>query len=117
MEALMGPFYGLLCVTDPHMELCPHWVFDLLHRIPKVPKWTDTPGFSHVVSFYWPSFGLFAPPLTVTQTMPKVLIWTSTPKLFSLIQILATFWQFSSDQREKMLFCNQCSIFGLLCLE
>ena len=61
MEALMGPFYGLLCVTDPHMELCPHWVFDLLHRIPKVPKWTDISRFSHVVSFYWPSFGLFAP--------------------------------------------------------
>ena len=24
MEALMGPFYGLLCATDPYMELCPH---------------------------------------------------------------------------------------------
>ena len=62
MEALMGPFYGLLCVTDPHMELCPHWVFDLLHRIPKVPKWTDISRFSHIVSRYWPSFGLLAPP-------------------------------------------------------
>ena len=51
MEALMGPFYGLLCVTDPHMELCPHWVFDLRHRIPKVPKWSDISRFSHVVSF------------------------------------------------------------------
>ena len=24
MEALTGPFYGLLCATDPYMELCPH---------------------------------------------------------------------------------------------
>ena len=24
MEALMGPLYGLLCATDPYMELCPH---------------------------------------------------------------------------------------------
>ena len=24
MEALMGPFYGLLCATDPYIELCPH---------------------------------------------------------------------------------------------
>ena len=24
MEALMGPFYGLLCATDSYMELCPH---------------------------------------------------------------------------------------------
>ena len=24
MEALMGPFYGLLCATDPYMELCPN---------------------------------------------------------------------------------------------
>ena len=68
MEALMGPFYGLLCATDPHMELCPHWVFDLLHRIPKVPKWTDTPRFSYVVSFYWASLGLIATPLN-----PKVM--------------------------------------------
>ena len=90
----MGSFYGFLCVTDPHMELCPHWVFDLLHRIPKVPKWTDIPRFSHIVSFYWPSFGLFtSPPSTVSRTMPKVLIWTLTPKLFSLMDILAI-WAF-----------------------
>ena len=24
MEALMGSFYGLLCATDPYMELCPN---------------------------------------------------------------------------------------------
>ena len=24
MEALLGPFYGLLFATDPYMELCPH---------------------------------------------------------------------------------------------
>ena len=71
MEALMGPFYGLLCVTDPHMELCPHWVFDLLHRIPELPKWTDISRFSHVVSRYWPSFGLFAPPLLCLGLCPR----------------------------------------------
>ena len=84
MEALMGPFYGLLCATDPHMELCPHWVFDLLHTIPKVPKWTDISRFSHVVSFYWPSFGLFASPLLCLRLCPRSLYGPQPQSYFPL---------------------------------
>ena len=82
------------CVTDPHIELCPHWVFDLLHRIPKVPKWTDISRFSHVVSFYWPSFGLFAPSPYCDSDYAQGPYMDLNPKLFSLMDILATFWQF-----------------------
>ena len=165
----MGPLYGLLCATDPYMELCPHvcyyrqivdkemlifdyisifgilylekisfwvwyWVFNLLHRIPKVPKWTDTPWFSYVVSFYWPSFGLIAPPPYCASDYAQGPYMDLQTKVifsyghFSHLSIFAIFggplgsflWPwcaFSSDQQEYVLFCNNCSIYGLLWFE
>ena len=84
MEALMGPFYGLLCATDPYMELCPH-----------VCYFRQIVDKEMLISEQLVLFLAFCTlPPTVPQTMPKVLIWTSTPKLFSLMDILAI-WDFS----------------------
>ena len=116
-----GPNGSLLWPTVFESLICFNLlVFNLLHRILKVPRSQNgliPLDFLMLLVSIGPVLAFLPPPLTVTQTMPKVLIWTSTPKLFSLLQILATFWQFSGDQREKMLFCNHCSILGLLCLK